>query len=104
MTDFDPEDLRDEVGGDGAARVTLSEAIAAVRAQLQDCDADLEAARLRLTGQELPDVLDMDALEFERPAVQAREVTRNLKNVCDNASERVLGNNDEYFGPISSLG
>ena len=92
---FRPEDLS-EAGGDGAARITLSEAIAAVRTQLQTCDADLEAARLRLTGQELSG--DLEAGGGLRLARMAKKVAAKLET-CATALKNGSGQTGESDSP-----
>lgn len=84
MSDSDdlglPED-DDPSQGDGAARVTLSEAITAVLSLLDDCTSDLSAILHWLRHQELPEELEVD--ESERPAVQARQIAERLETCAD---------------------
>ncbi|WP_103030002.1 hypothetical protein [Salinibacter altiplanensis] len=98
MTDFDPEDLRDQAGGDGAARVPLSEAIEAIRSMLDDCDGTLAATQLQLQKQELPEIIDIDEAELERPAVQVRKVAEKLET-CATALRNASGQTGDSDSP-----
>lgn len=69
--------------GDGAARLTLSESIPAIRALLQQCDSELVAIRHELRGQELPRELEISEAELDRPAERARQIADDLESCAD---------------------
>ncbi len=77
-------------GGDGAARVPLSEAITAVLDVLSDCGGSLEAIRHRLRQEELPEELDVDESELPRPGEQARHIAARLET-CAGALRNASG-------------
>lgn len=80
-------------GGDGAARVPLSEAIRAVLDVLNDCASNLTAARYRLQGQELPETFEFEEADLPRPADQARHVAARLET-CAAALRNASGEMD----------
>ena len=76
--------------GDGAARVTLSEAITVVLDVLDQCAGDLSAIRHRLRQKEMPDELDVDESDLPRPAEQARHIAARLES-CAGALRNASG-------------
>ena len=91
-----PNELQDWAQGDGAGRVTLSEAATAVRCVLDDCQAELDAIRRRFRGRpggpenmDVPERKWIDA-ETERGRQRARAVAAKLEAAAGalrNASE-----------------
>ena len=65
--------------GDGAAQAPLSDVIAAVLAELDKRMSDLDAVRLQLRQQELPDDLDVGEDELQSPRQHVRKIAADLE-------------------------
>ena len=94
------DELQDWAQGDGAGRVTLSEAATAVGGVLDDCRRELDAIRRRFRGRaggpenmDVPERKWIDA-ETERGRQRARAVAAKLE-----AAAGALRNASEPGGP-----
>ena len=69
----------DDMRGDGAGRVPLSDTITAVLHVLDECAADLEAVRHYLRQEDVPESLEVDESLLARPPEQVRRIAVNLE-------------------------